>query len=133
MRRATIAIEIADMPEVARLAHEVAETGVDHVLAENGEAFAIVSPVRRRRRQREMTDADRAAVLAAVGSWKGLVDPDELVRELDRARSDDLRDVTADALDLVGAWSDLDIDEMADALDRIRHESKPTPPIDLDL
>ena len=34
------------------------------------------------------------------------------------------------ALALAGAWSDLDGDEMLDALDRIRHESKPTPPID---
>lgn len=37
------------------------------------------------------------------------------------------------ALDLAGAWSDLDLDEMLDALDRIRHESLPTPPIDLSL
>jgi hypothetical protein len=39
-------------------------------------------------------------------------------------------DAVQDALSLAGAWSDLDWDEMADALDRIRHESKPTPPID---
>lgn len=89
MRRAAITTEIADMPDVTRLAHEVAETGIDHVLTKNGTAVAVVSPVRRRRPRREMTDEDRAAVLTAVGSWKGLVDPDELVRELDRARSDD--------------------------------------------
>lgn len=35
------------------------------------------------------------------------------------------------ALDLAGAWSDMDWDEMEAALDRIRHESPPTPPIDL--
>ena len=34
------------------------------------------------------------------------------------------------ALDLAGAWSDLDWDTMAAALDRIRHESEPTPMID---
>ncbi len=34
------------------------------------------------------------------------------------------------ALDLAGAWSDLDWEEMEAALNRIRHESKPTPPID---
>ena len=38
---------------------------------------------------------------------------------------------TKAALDLIGAWSDLDWDETVDALDRIRHESKPTPPIEL--
>ena len=37
------------------------------------------------------------------------------------------------ALDLAGAWSDLDFDRMLDELDRIRHESQPTPPIDVDL
>jgi hypothetical protein len=37
------------------------------------------------------------------------------------------------ALLLAGAWGDVDWDETVDALDRIRHESKPTPPIDLDL
>ena len=36
-----------------------------------------------------------------------------------------------DALSLAGAWSHLDWDDMVDALDRIRHESKPTPPIEL--
>jgi hypothetical protein len=35
------------------------------------------------------------------------------------------------ALGAVGAWSDLDWHEMEEALDRIRHESPPSPPIDL--
>jgi hypothetical protein len=35
----------------------------------------------------------------------------------------------AEALGAIGAFADLDWDEMEDALDRIRHESKPTPPI----
>lgn len=33
------------------------------------------------------------------------------------------------ALGVVGAWSDLGWNEVQVALDRIRHESKPTPPI----
>jgi hypothetical protein len=37
------------------------------------------------------------------------------------------------ALSAIGAWSDLDFDEMLDALDRIRHQSTPTPPVDVDL
>jgi hypothetical protein len=35
------------------------------------------------------------------------------------------------ALSVIGAWSDLDWGEMVEALDRIRHESQPTPPIEL--
>jgi hypothetical protein len=36
------------------------------------------------------------------------------------------------ALSAIGAWSHLDWDETERALDRIRHEGTPTPPIDLD-
>ncbi len=36
------------------------------------------------------------------------------------------------ALSAIGAWSDLDWEALADDLDRIRHASPPTPPIDLD-
>jgi hypothetical protein len=37
------------------------------------------------------------------------------------------------ALSLAGAWGDVDWEQTAEDLDRLRHESKPTPPIDLDL
>jgi hypothetical protein len=37
--------------------------------------------------------------------------------------------MTADARSLAGAWADLDWKEATDALDRIRHDSEPTPPI----
>ena len=35
------------------------------------------------------------------------------------------------ALAVLGSWSDIDSDDALDQLDRIRHESEPTPPIDL--
>ena len=38
-----------------------------------------------------------------------------------------------ETLALAGAWKDLDFEEMLQELDRIRHESKPTPPLTLDL
>ncbi len=38
---------------------------------------------------------------------------------------------TQKALGVIGAWSDLSWDETVAALDRIKHESKPTPPIKL--
>jgi hypothetical protein len=41
------------------------------------------------------------------------------------------RSATQKALGVIGAWSDLDWDETVAALDQIRHESKPTPPIKL--
>jgi hypothetical protein len=48
--------------------------------------------------------------------------------EADRAVADQ---EVQDAMSLAGAWSHLDWDAMVEALDRIRHESKPTPPIKL--
>jgi hypothetical protein len=36
-----------------------------------------------------------------------------------------------ETLALAGAWSDLNFEEMLNALDHIRHDSKPTPPIEL--
>ncbi len=39
-----------------------------------------------------------------------------------------VEDTTQAALALAGAWSDLVWDELEQALDRIRHESPPTPP-----
>ena len=50
--------------------------------------------------------------------------------QADKAVSED---VTQKALSLAGAWSDLDWDKMEREFDRIRHESKPTPPIELDV
>ncbi len=50
--------------------------------------------------------------------------------QADKAVSDD---ATQTALNLAGAWSDLSWEEMEKELDRIRHESKPTPPFELDL
>ena len=48
--------------------------------------------------------------------------------QADKAVSDD---ATQRALKLAGAWSDLDWDDMEQALDHIRHDSKPTPPFEL--
>jgi len=39
----------------------------------------------------------------------------------------------AETLALAGAWKDLDFDDMLAQLDKIRHESIPTPPLNLDL
>ena len=48
--------------------------------------------------------------------------------------ADDSSDeVLADALSLAGAWSDLEWEQAAEELDRIRHATPPTPPLALDL
>jgi hypothetical protein len=47
--------------------------------------------------------------------------------QADRAQADKS---TEEALKLAGVWSDLSWEEMGQALDHIRHDSKPTPPIE---
>ena len=43
------------------------------------------------------------------------------------------RQAIEETLALAGSWKDLDFDDMIEQLDRIRHDSKPTPPLTLDL
>ena len=56
----------------------------------------------------------------------------EVVRYFTKEQEADrvlVEDTTQAALALAGAWSDLAWDELEQALDRIRHESQPTPPL----
>ena len=89
MEREPAVIDLCTMPELARLAEEVARTGQSLVLRQDGTDFAILSPARPRprRRGRKITEADRQAALSAFGGWKGLVDAEQLKRDLDVARS----------------------------------------------
>lgn len=60
--------------------------------------------------------------------------PEDVVRyftseeEADLAMARDQSGVQR-ALSAFGSWSDLNFDDMLDALDRVRHQSKPTPPL----
>lgn len=61
-----------------------------------------------------------------------MVEPLEEVTAPRRVIDPNLPKSVRDALAVAGAWSDLQEDDEFEALDRIRHESTPTPPIDLD-
>ena len=79
------------MPDLVRLAEEVARTGTPRVLRRGDEEVAVLSPAKARRRfkVKRITEEDIAASLATAGSWKDLVDTEQLKRDLDAARSDD--------------------------------------------
>ena len=47
----------------------------------------------------------------------------------DETADEVLPPATQAALSAIGAWSHLDWDEVYESLDRIRHESDPTPPL----
>ncbi len=62
-------------------------------------------------------------------------DTSDVVRYLVDEPTDAPAQPSADAqaaLAAIGTWSDLDWEELAEDLDRVRHASPPTPPIDLD-
>lgn len=52
-----------------------------------------------------------------------------VVTETEPASTDEIPESIRNALSLAGAWSDLDDDEMDEALWHIRHDSVPTPPM----
>jgi hypothetical protein len=74
--------------------------------------------------------------LIGIPSWDGMDDvvhyfTSEADADQAVAAADD--DSVARALGAIGGWSDLDFDEMLDALDEIRHRNAPTPPITTDI
>jgi hypothetical protein len=48
----------------------------------------------------------------------------------DQANAPQGQTAMQEAIKLAGVWGDLDADDMLSSLDRLRHESKSTPPID---
>ena len=90
MTREAAPIDLSTMPDLARLAREVARDGRPRVLREDGADVAVLSPARPRLRLKgkRITEADIADSLAAAGAWKDLLDTEQLKRDLDAARSD---------------------------------------------
>lgn len=90
MTREQAPIDISAMPEVAHLVEEAERTRSSLHLKRGNDLVAVLSPAPSRgprRKGKTVTEADIAAALAA--SWVGLVDAEQLKRELDEARSDD--------------------------------------------
>ena len=83
MAEEATAIDISSMPEVARLAQEVAKAGRPHVLRQDDRDVAILSPARPRRARskgKAVTQADVDAALSVAGAWKDWMNPDDFKR-----------------------------------------------------
>ena len=74
--------------------------------------------------------ADAGEPVAVYPIWRNGEVVDWYVVRDEPIDTSDLPKSVQDALNAIGAWSDLDWEEALAELDRIRHESKPTPPID---
>jgi hypothetical protein len=91
MSRQAPPIDVGDLPDLARLAREVARDGRPRVLRDEGRDLAVLSPARRPRgrKGKTPTPAQRDAVLSAFGAWKGHIDAERFKREVKASRSDD--------------------------------------------
>ena len=84
MTRELAPIDVSTMPDVARLAQEVARTGRPRVLTQGGTDLAVLSPARPNRRRlkgKTVTQEDIDAALSVAGAWKDWLDPEEFKRE----------------------------------------------------
>ncbi|MGH2534543.1 MAG: hypothetical protein ACRDJW_19940 [Thermomicrobiales bacterium] len=81
-------IDATKMPELRRVAEEARETNEPIVIQTNGEDIAVITPIDRQGQphRRPPTQEQIDAVMAAAGSWKGLIDVDELKAQWRAAR-----------------------------------------------
>lgn len=90
MARELKTIDIGSIPELLRIVEEVRETNESRLLRRGGEDLAILKPAprstKRPTRRRAKTKADHEAFLASAGSWKGIVDVDQLIDDIYESR-----------------------------------------------
>jgi len=81
-------IDISGVPDLLRIAEEVRTTRKPHILRRDSEDMAVLIPVTptRRKAKRTKTRADYEAFHAAAGGWKGLVDTDKLIADINESR-----------------------------------------------
>lgn len=92
---------------------------------------------RLQRALRHIEDVPPGAQEEIAAQIEEMAHQDERLRETNRfpaeqGAEESLPKSVRDALAVIGAWRDLQDDDEFAALNRIRHESQPTPPIDLD-
>lgn len=84
MARTIDAIDIADIPELRRIAEEVRDTGRPYILRIGGADVAVVAPIDEEAER--PTAEHEAASRASFGGWRGIVDGEQLKRDLAEAR-----------------------------------------------
>jgi hypothetical protein len=77
-------IDISGIPELLRIVEDVQRTRRPRALTRGSKDVAVVVPVPVKAKRGQA--GDREAVLGTAGSWKGLVDADELKAQLASGR-----------------------------------------------
>lgn len=78
-------VDITHMPDLARLTDEVRATNRPLALQRNHEIVAVIIPAKQATRSRQTTKPSEAALqafLSSAGSWKGIVDTEQLKRNI---------------------------------------------------
>jgi hypothetical protein len=83
-----IPVDVDSIPGLAALAEEVRRTGTPRLLRRDGEDVALLMPPARPKRRRRKPTPEEAlrALEASFGAWKGLVDGEQLKRDLKASR-----------------------------------------------
>jgi hypothetical protein len=95
MARKAAAVDLQQMPDLARLAREVQRTRTPVMLRDGDENVAMLGPAPTRRRAfgKRIRPEDIAATLSVFGAWKEKVDAEEFKRRVQEGREDDRRSV----------------------------------------
>lgn len=78
-------MDVRGMPDLLKIAEEVRSSGEVRVLTRNNESLAVLMPVAPRKK-RGKTKADFDAFMASAGSWKDLIDTEQLVVDIRESR-----------------------------------------------
>src|SRR5687768_6853479 len=85
-------LDVSTMPDLARLAEEVAQSGRTLVLQHGDRDLAVLMPAgshkRKHQKIRTLTAEQREAFLSSAGGWVGVVDADQFKHDMEAARSD---------------------------------------------
>jgi antitoxin (DNA-binding transcriptional repressor) of toxin-antitoxin stability system len=86
-------IDVDESPELAHLVDRISESQEATLLRRNGQAVAVITPLKKRRQRqvRVPTQEDVEAFAAAAGGWKGLVDADALIADIYADRDAEIR------------------------------------------
>ncbi|MFN8635966.1 MAG: hypothetical protein U0893_19125 [Chloroflexota bacterium] len=80
-------LDIDAMPELSRVAAEVAATGRPRALRRGGKEIAVLQPVdRANRRRRKPSEKDIEAFLSSAGGWRDNVDVDRFLQDVYESR-----------------------------------------------
>ncbi|HEY7032348.1 MAG TPA: hypothetical protein VH482_13500 [Thermomicrobiales bacterium] len=78
-------IDVDESPDLIRLVDEIHSTQTPTVLRRKGQDVAVVAPMTSStlgRRRRTDPDRLREALRATAGGWRGLVDTDQLIKDI---------------------------------------------------